>query len=130
LETQSQEPAQDFGVVETSDAPQDDDVMLAVPEAPRESLAQIHYETPHARPHMVTFKSLGMRQVAVPVLLTVGLMFAIAGVVKLIVGEDSPLYEYGNWLAIVFFVVSAGSFGLGLLNMMQLRAMIRKRAAG
>jgi hypothetical protein len=106
----------------------EDDVMLAVPAAPRESLAQVvHYEAPHIRPHIPRFQSLGMRQTIVPILLTVGTILCIAGVVKLLVGEDSPLHEYGNWLAIVFFAAGGATLALGLLNMLQLRSIIRKR---
>ena len=103
--------------------------MLAVPAAPRESLAQVvHYEAPHIRPHIPKFKSLGMRQTIVPILLTVGVVLCIAGFVKLLVGEDSPLYAQPAWLAIVFFVLGGGFLAVAILNMFQLGTIIRSRS--
>jgi hypothetical protein len=104
--------------------------MLALPAAPPESLAQIHHEAPHApiRPHMPRFQSLGMRQTIIPILLTVGTMLFIAGIVSLLVNEDSPLHDYRGWLWIVMFGLGAGFLGIGVLNMLQLRSMLRKRA--
>jgi hypothetical protein len=66
----------------------------------------------------------------VPILLTVGVMFAVSGITTLMVGEDSPLHDAPGWLAPGLFVLAGIFLGLALLNILQLKGMIDKQKAG
>jgi hypothetical protein len=88
-----------------------------VPAAPLEYLGHAKIAPQQGSVRMLKPQSLEGRRTAIPVLLVSGLMFGVAGALKFVVGEESPIYEFPNWMPIVMFCLSGVLLVLAILNM-------------
>ena len=79
---------------------------------------------PHrARPNLLV-KATKSKQMFVPILLVTGLFLIVAAVVKLVVTEDSPLYDKPGWISPVLIVLGLGFLAVAVLNMLSIRATL------
>jgi hypothetical protein len=124
--------ASDYQAIEYQ---QEDDVMLAVPAAPPESLAQIEHPV-HHRPRLPTIKSLSGRRTIIPICLTMGTFLTLFALLILFVGEESLVHlKRGNdthgmplWMPISIFVVAGIFLAAGVLTMFHVRATLAESA--
>jgi membrane associated rhomboid family serine protease len=103
------------------------DDSVIVPAAPKELLA--HATAAPSRPQVALLqpKSLEARRTAIPVLLTTGVIFAVAGALKFILGDESPLADFPLWMPVALFALSGVCLTVAILNMMQVRAMLAQK---
>lgn len=100
-----------------------------VPAAPMEYLGHARVQASHAHMPKLLAKSMEGRRTAIPVLLVSGLMFAVAGALKYVVGEDSPISDFPAWMSISLFAVAAVLIAVAVLNMLQVRQQLGAIAA-
>jgi hypothetical protein len=81
----------------------------------------------HKRIAMLKTKSLEARRTAIPILLVLGIMFTIAGLLKFVVGDESPISDFPIWMPIVLFVLAAMSLLLAVLNMSHVGKMLAEQ---
>ena len=102
-------------------------MLLAVPPPPAESLAQIHHNAPLVRPHLPRVQSLKTRQTFVPVLLTMGFFLTLGGILKFVVGEDSPMHDFPIWVPIVLVVLGLGLLVTAVVNMLSIKSALNSQ---
>jgi hypothetical protein len=107
----------------------EDDDSVIVPAAPEEYLGHQQHASPRDRHALLLAKSLEARRTAIPILLVSGAVLALAGVLKFVVPEASPLHDFPDWMGFVFFGVAAPLLALGILNMLQVRSELMKKTA-
>ena len=78
---------------------------------------------------MLTAKSLEARRTFIPILLTTGVMFFLAGVSKFIVGDQSPIADYPAWMPIALFSLAGTLLIVAILNMLQVRSQMARQAS-
>lgn len=103
------------------------DDSVIVPAAPMEYLA--HSAPARPRIAMLQAKSLEARRTAIPVLLTAGVMFLIAGALRFVVGEESPASDLPIWMSVVLFALAAALVTAGIFNMLQVRNDLARQRA-
>jgi hypothetical protein len=96
----------------------EDDDSVNVPAAPMEYLGHARAAPQHKRIAMMTTKTLEARRTAIPILLVCGFMFALAGVLKFVVGDESPISDFPIWMPIMLFVLAGASIIIAVLNML------------
>ena len=102
----------------------EDDDSVNVPAAPIEYLGHARAAPQHKRMAMMTTKSLEAHRTAIPILLVCGIMFALAGVLKFVVGDESPISDFPLWMPILLFVLAGLSLIVAVLNMLHVRRML------
>lgn len=78
---------------------------------------------------MLNTKSIDARQTAIPVLLVSGFMFVVAGALKFVVGEESPISDFPVWMSIALFAVALVLIAIAVLNMLHVRQFLAGAAA-
>lgn len=71
-------------------------------------------------------QSISVRQTVVPILLTIGLGLIVAGVMKFLVSEDSPMHDLPGWLPVCLIAVGLVLIGVAAINMLQIRSVLRQ----
>jgi len=99
---------------------------VMVPAAPMEYLGHAHAAPQRSSVRMLKLESLGARRTAIPVLLVSGVMFAAAGALKFISGEQSPISQFPMWMPILMFCLSGVLLVLGVLNMLHVATQLSK----
>ena len=106
-------------VGEMSYAPTDDSVAAPAPDvsvfAPR-----------HRTADLVAQRQLDAYQTAIPILLTLGVIFPTVGSLKWLAGESSPFAECDTWVSVVFLLMGAGLLAVGVINMLHVRNVLRQ----
>ena len=106
------------------------DDSVTVPAPPLEYLGhRPAAHAPSARMQIMQARSLEGKRTAIPVLLTAGMLFIIAGTLKFLVGPESPLYDFPIWMPLVLFGLSIPMLTLAALNMLQVRSIMAEQAA-
>lgn len=107
----------------------EDDDSVIVPAAPEEYLGHQQHTPGRSRHALLQAKSLEARRTAIPILLVSGMVLALAGILKFVVPEASPLHDFPDWMGFVFFGLAAPLLALGVLNMLQVRAELMTKTA-
>jgi len=105
----------------------DDDDSVIVPPPPKEYLA--HATAAPSRPKIALLqtKSLEARRTAIPVLLTSGVIFAVAGALRFLMGDESPLAEFPAWMSFALFALSGLCLSVAIINMLQVRTQLAQK---
>jgi membrane associated rhomboid family serine protease len=104
-----------------------DDDSVIVPPPPKEFLA--HATAAPSRPQIALLqtKSLEARRTAIPVLLTSGVIFAVAGALRFVMGDESPLADFPAWMSFALFALAGVCLCIAILNMVQVRAQLAQK---
>ena len=105
----------------------EDDDSAIVPAAPMEYLGHARVAPQHKRIAMMTTKSLEARRTAIPILLVCGFMFAVAGMLKFVVGDESPIADFPIWMPIMLFVLAGASIIVAVLNMLYVSKVLAEQ---
>jgi hypothetical protein len=112
----------------------EDDDSVSVPPPPLEYLGHTHPHHPvHAGPRAAVvpkYQNLEYRRTLIPILLTAGLCLVVMGFTKWVCAPDTLLGAQPVWMTIVLFTFGALSFALGLVNMVQVKALMERAPAG
>lgn len=107
----------------------EDDDSVIVPAAPMEYLGHARVAPQQKRIGMLRTKSVEARRTAIPILLVCGVMFALGGTLKFVVGDESPISDFPIWMPIVLFVLALGSISIAVLNMLQVGKLLAEQPA-
>jgi hypothetical protein len=112
----------------------EDDDSVSVPPPPMEYLGHSH---PHHPGHgggsaavVPRYQNLDYRRTLIPILLTTGLCLVVMGFTKWLCAPDTLLGAQPIWMTIACFTFGALSFALGLLNMIQVKAVMDSTGTG
>jgi hypothetical protein len=110
----------------------EDDDSVIVPPPPMEYLGHTH---PHHPTHgggraVPKYQNLEYRRTLIPIMLTSGLCLIVMGFTRWICAPDTLLGAQPVWMAVVWFVFGALSLALGLLNMIQVKAVMEGTGNG
>ena len=120
------EPAPSEGGDWIGPAPEDDDAMLApAPDASFLAAHSLSYKSPVVR----KAQSPGARQTMVPILLTSGTLLIVFGLLKFLLGPDSPYSNLPGWVVAMVGGMGALLVGLGIFNALQVKAHLEREAA-
>ena len=120
------EPAPSEGGDWMGPAPEDDDAMLA-PAPDREFLAAhtLSYKAPTVRAP----QGPGVKQTMVPILLTSGALLIVFGLLKFLLGPDSPYSGLPGWVVGMVLAMGALLVGLGIFTAFQVKEQLARQAA-
>ncbi len=96
--------------------------------APMEYLGHNPTAAPHAHMPKLATKSIEARRTAIPVLLAAGVMFAVAGVLKFVAGEEAPISDFPAWMSISLFGIAAVLIIVAVLNMLHVSHQLAANA--
>jgi hypothetical protein len=120
------EPAPSEGGDWIGPAPEDDDAMLApAPDAAFLAAHTLSYKPPKV--HVP--QGPGAKQTIVPILLTSGVLLIAFGLLKFLLGPDSPYSGLPGWVVAMVFGMGALLVGLGVLTAFQVKAQLERQAA-
>jgi hypothetical protein len=101
----------------------DDAVIVPAPDASVFAPKPIHHR--HiGLTHGTVYQTVEFRRTIIPILLTCGVLMIAFGLLKPLLGQDSPLADLPGWLPIVLFAAGALLLGLAVLNMLSVRQQL------
>jgi hypothetical protein len=70
---------------------------------------------------LIAQRQLDAYRTAIPILLTLGILFPAIGSLPWLAPEGSPFADWGLWVSIVLFAAGAGLLSVAALNMIHVR---------
>jgi hypothetical protein len=77
---------------------------------------------------LIAQQQLDAYRTAIPILLTLGVIFPVVGSLRWLAPDGSPFAEWDLWISIVFFVAGAGLLSVAVLNMIHVRNKLAENA--
>ena len=70
---------------------------------------------------LILQRQLDAYRTAIPILLTLGLLFPVVGSLKWLAGEGSPFAEWDIWVPVALGLAGAGLLAVGIINILHVR---------